>query len=103
MASENIEAYNLFEDIKFKSESQEIEFVDENNNKKLLLVLFQEIETDLLDAVVHRDGNESDDETDGPLSFIKNILENVKKDFENIKFDEERKNFLNILTKIFAT
>ena len=103
MASENIEARNLFEDIKVKSESQEIEFVDENNNKKLLLVLFQEIETDLLHAVVHRAGNESDDETDGPLSFIKNILENVKKDFENIKFDEERKNFLNILTKIFAT
>ena len=103
MASENIEASNLFKDIEFKSESQEIEFEDENNNEKLLLALFQEIETDLLDALVHRDGSESDDETDGPISFIKNILESVKKDFENIKLDEERKNFLNTLTKIFAT
>ena len=104
MASENIDASNLFKDIEFKSgDSQEIEFEDENNNEKLPLALFQEIETGLLDALIHRDGNESDDETDGPISFIKNIVENVKKYFKNIELDGERKNFLNSLTKIFAT
>ena len=104
MASENIEASNLFKDIEFISgDSQEIEFEDENNNEKLPLALFQEIETGLIDALIHRDGNESDDETDGPISFIKNIVENVKKYFKNIELDGERKNFLNSLTKIFAT
>ena len=46
MARQNIEASNLFEDIEFKSESQEIEFEDENNNGKQPVTLFQEIETE---------------------------------------------------------
>ena len=43
-----------------------------------------------------------DDQTDGPLEFIQNIVENVRSDFDNFIEDGDRKIFLKILTKIFA-
>ena len=45
---------------------REIEMYDnENNNEKLPITLFKEIEIELLDSLLHNDGNDSDDETDG--------------------------------------
>ena len=43
------------------------------------------------------------DETDDPIQFIKKIVERVKKDFDEIVVDEDKKTFPSVLTKIFAT
>ena len=52
---------------------------NENNNQKLSVALFQEIETELSELLfLQNEGSESDDETDGPIQFIKNIVEKVK-------------------------
>ena len=46
---------------------RKIEMSDnENNNEKLPITLFKEIEIELLDSLLHNNGNDSDDETDGP-------------------------------------
>ena len=76
MAAENEYVNNLFGDIEMPNEN-------ENNNEKLPVVLFQEIETELSELLfLQNEGSESDDETDGPIQFIKNIVEKVKKDFD---------------------
>ena len=100
MATENQYVNNLFQEIEMPNEN---ETFNENNNKKLPVALFQEIETELLDVLLEKDGSESHDETDGPIQFIQNIAETVKRDFDSLVEDGERKTFLNILTKIFAT
>ena len=97
MATENEYVNNLFPEI-------EVPHENENNNEKLLVALFQEIETELSELLfLQNEGSESDDETDGPIQFIKNIVEKVKKDFDGVVVDEEKKTFLSVLTKIFAT
>ena len=100
MATENQYVNNLFQEIEMPNEN---ETFNENNNKKLPVALFQEIETELLDVLLEKDGSESHDETDGPIQFIQNIVETVKRDFDGLVEDGERKTFLNILPKIFAT
>ena len=100
MATENQYVNNLFQEIEMPNEN---ETFNENNNKKLPVALFQEIETELLDVLLKKDGSESHDETDGPIQFIQNIAETVKRDFDGLVEDGERKTFLNILIKIFAT
>ena len=76
MAAENEYVNNLFGDIEMPNEN-------ENNNEKLPVVLFQEIETELSELLfLQNEGSESDDETDGPIQFMKNIVEKVKKDFD---------------------
>ena len=104
---------NLFQEIEISNESKifneneilidENENTDQNNNKKLPITLFQEIETELLDRLLHIEGSESDNETDDPIEFIQNIVNTVKQDFDGVVEEGERKTFLNILTKIFAT
>ena len=42
------------------------------------------------------------DQTDGPLEFIQKIADNVKGEFEYFLENGDKRNFLNILTKIFA-
>ena len=42
------------------------------------------------------------DETDGALDFIKNIVDNVRSEFDGLIEDGNRKKFLNVLTKIFS-
>ena len=69
----------------------------------MLVALFQEIESELHYVLSQNDGSESDDETDGPIDFIRNIVETVKRDFDGVVEEGERKTFLHILTKIFAT
>ena len=97
MATENEYVNNLFPEI-------EVPHENENNNEKLLVALFQEIETELSELLfLQNEASESDDETDGPIQFIKNIVEKVKKDFDGVVVDEEKKTFLSVLTKIFAT
>ena len=97
MATENEYVNNLFPEI-------EVPHENENNNEKLPVALFQEIETELSELLFLQDeGSKSDDETDGPIQFIKNIVEKVKKDFDGVVVDEEKKTFLSVLTKIFAT
>ena len=90
MATEN---ENLFE--------KEIYTFGENNNEKLPISLFQEIEADLCDRLLHSNESEND-QTDGPLEFIENIVENVKSEFDSFIEREDKKIFLKILTKIFA-
>ena len=76
MAAENEYVNNLFGDIEMPNEN-------ENNNEKLPVVLFQEIETELSELLfLQNEGSKSDDETDGPIQFMKNIVEKVKKDFD---------------------
>ena len=100
MATENEYVNNLFQETEMPNEN---ETFNENNNEKLPVALFQEIETELLDVLLEKDGSESDDETDEPIQLIQNIVETLKKDFDGIVEDGERKTFLNILTKIFET
>ena len=100
MATENEYVNNLFQETEMPNEN---ETFNENNNEKLPVALFQEIETELLDVFLEKDGSESDDETDEPIQLIQNIVETLKKDFDGIVEDGERKTFLNILTKIFET
>ena len=65
---------------------------NENKNQKLLLAFFQEIEIELCEMVfLENEDSESGNETDGPIQFIKNIAEKVKRDFDGIVVDEEKK------------
>ena len=100
MATENEYINNLFQEIEMANEN---ETFNENNNEKLPVALFQEIESELHYVLSQNDGSESDDETDGPTDFIRNIVETVKRDFDGVVEEGERKTFLHILTKIFAT
>ena len=53
---------------------------NENNNEKSPVALFQEIETELSELLfLQNEGSESDDETDGPIQFIKTSLKKLKK------------------------
>ena len=81
---------------------------DNNNNnekdtEKFSIDLFQLINVELNDPLLHNYNEELDDETDEPTQFIQNIVENVKRDFDGVVESNERKTFLRILTKIFAT
>ena len=84
----NINEENLFE-------------FDFPKEAKLPIFLFEEIEADLCDAILHGSIPE-DDETDGAIDFIKNIVDNVKSEFEGVIENGDKKKFLNILTKIFT-
>ena len=99
MASENEFVNNLFQEIEMPNEDENN---NENDNEKLPVALFQLIDAELRDVLLHNEGSESDDETDGPIQFIQNIVEIVKRDFEGV-VDGERKTFLRVLTKFFAT
>ena len=103
MATENICATSFFDENEVLMPNEN-ENNNENNNEKLPLALFQDIEIELREMLFLEDeDSESGDETDGPVQFIKNIVERVKKDFDEIVVDEDKKTFLSILTKIFAT
>ena len=89
MAIENSD--NLFE--------IEIETSNNNGGKQLPISLFQEIDADLCDRLMHG-GSPEDDQTDRPLEFIQNIVDNVSSEFEGFLEDGNKKNFLRILSKI---
>ena len=68
----------------------EIEMKDGNNNntEKLPIELFREIEVKLIDSLVNTD---SDDETDGPINFIKQIVESIREEFDTVIEEEDKK------------
>ena len=78
---------------------------NKNKNEKLPTELFQELETELLDSLLHKENNKdlSDDETDGPIDFIRQIVDNVREEFDGVVEKGDRKTFLHLLTKILAT
>ena len=78
---------------------------NKNKNEKLPTELFQELETELLDSLLHKENNNdlSDDETDGPIDFIRQIVDNVREEFDGVVEKGDRKTFLHLLTKILAT
>ena len=68
------------------------------------LALFQDIEIELREMLfLENEDSDSGDETDDPIQFIKKIVERVKKDFDEIVVDEDKKTVPSVLTKIFAT
>ena len=78
----------------FKGSESEclFEMETENNNffsEKLPIELFREVEVELLDSLVNTD---SDDETDGPISFIKQVVESVREKFDTVIEEEDKKN-----------
>ena len=78
--------------------------IELEQNEKLPIELFQELETELLDSLLHKDSNNdlSDDETDGPINFIRQIVDNVREEFDGVVEEGDRKTFLHLLTKIPA-
>ena len=76
----------------------EIEIDNEINAKtkeKLPIELFQELEVELLDSLLHKDNNNgefSDDETGGPIDFIRQIVDRVREEFDEVVKEGERKN-----------
>ena len=88
IATENICATSLFDEFEVNMSDE-----NENNSQKLPLTLFQEIEIELLKMLfLENKDSESGDETDSPIQFIKNIVEKVKQDFDDVVVDEEKKN-----------
>ena len=61
----------------------EIDTFNENEIGKLPISLFEGIEADLCDRLMHS-SNPEGDETDGRLDFIQNIADNVKSEFEEL-------------------
>ena len=86
----------------------EIEIDNEVNTEtkeKLPIELFQELDVELLDSLLHKDNNKgeiSDDETDGPIDFIRQIADRVRKEFDEVVKKGERKTFIHLFTKILA-
>ena len=89
----------------FKGSESEclFEMETENNNffsEKRPIELFREVEVELLDSLVNTDW---DDETDGPISFIKQVVESVREKFDTVIEEEDKKTSIHLLTKILAT
>ena len=83
----------------------EIETSIFNNNEReqLSISLFEEIEADLCNRLMHgHESSSEDDQTDRPLDFIQNIVDNVRTEFEEFVEDGDKKKFLRILSKIFT-
>ena len=63
--------------------------------------LFREIEQKLSEKLLEQGGD--GDSTDGPLTFIGNLMDNLLAEFEEtLGEDGDRKLFIRSLTKIFA-
>ena len=77
---------------------------NENKIENLPIELFQELETELLDSLLHKENNNdlSDNETDRSIDFIRQIVDNVREEFDGVVEEGDRKTFLHLLTKILA-
>ena len=74
---------------------------DFKTTNELPISILKDIEVELCNNLLHS-AAESADQTDGPLGFIQNIVDNVRSEFENFIESGDKKTFLRILTKIFA-
>ena len=92
-------------EMEFSQSEPDLFEIETNNNvltaENLPIYLFQEIEADLCDKLLHSSDPEND-QTDGPLEFIQTIVDKIKEESEGLVQDEDRKTFLKILTKIFT-
>ena len=86
----NVDPENLIE-----IEIEEIE----TENSKLLTYLFEELESELTNIIIVEGSQE---ETDGAFDVIRNILDNVKIDFEKLNLNGDLKKFLHTISKIFT-
>ena len=96
---------DLFESEKINA-YPDLSEIDMNNNtdtEKLPIELFQEIETELLDSLVHTEDADSDDETESPINFIKQVVESLREEFDSVVEEEEEKRFIHIFSKVLAT
>ena len=75
----------------------ELETAEEE--EQLPIELFQEIEVELCDHVLH---TAEGDETDGAIEFIREIVENVKLEIDSLVQNNHKKTFLNTLSKIIT-
>ena len=74
----------------------EIEILDE---KELPTEISKEIEAELCDKILH---GEDEDDIDGAIDFIKEIVDKVKSEFKDLVKKENKKKFLDSITKIFT-
>ena len=85
MATENEYVNNLFQEIEMPNEN---ETFNENNNEKLPIEIFQEIESELRYVL---DDSDLDDETDGPKQFTRRSTRRKKKNLSSYSYQ----NFCN--------
>ena len=52
---------------------------------------------------MHTEDADSDDETDDPINFIKQVVESVREEFDSVVEEEDKKRFIHIFSKILAT
>ena len=69
-------------------------------NGRLPTYLFEEIESELTNLII--DESSPEEETDGAIELIKNIVDNVRSEIENFVENEDLKKFLHVLTKVFT-
>ena len=84
----------LNEENLFEFESEEIK-----EEEQLPTELFQEIEAELCDHILH---TVEGDETDGAIDFIKETVENIKLEIDPLVQNSNKKTFLNTLSKIIT-
>ena len=85
----------LDEENLFELELEEIKEEEE----QLPIEFFQEIEAELCDHILHTaEGNE----TDVAIDFFKEIVENIKLEIDSLVQNNNKKTFLNTLSKIMT-
>ena len=58
-----------------------------------------------MDSLLHKDNNNgefSDDETGEPIDFIRQIVDRVREEFDEVVEERERKTFIHLFTNILA-
>ena len=77
------------------------EEIEHAEKEKLSVFLFQELEAELSDKILHTD--EDLDQTDGVIDLTRHIVEKIKEELEKYpQNDPEKKAILRTLTKIFT-
>ena len=84
----------LNEENLFEFESEEIK-----EEEQLPVEIFQEIEAELCNHILH---TAEGDETEGTIDFIKEIVENIKLEVDSLVQNNNKKTFLNTLSKIIT-
>ena len=91
-------------EMEFSQSEPDLFKMETNNNvltaENLPIYLFQEIEADLYNKLLHS-GDPENNQTDGLLEFIQTIVDKIKEEFKGVVQDEDRKTSLKILSEIF--